>query len=288
MADATTTFYYFHPSDNVAPAATPTVETGTADSAYPVANLALLTYAKIAAPSKLQEVTGAWLLDFGSAQRVDYVVLQHNFDQGLAVAVQMNATNSWGSPTLTTSPTIPAKRADGYTRKVGVDLRSVSGYDVSGKRYLRVNVSGTNSVPLGLKIMAFSTVRQLSRDFQWGVQDDDHQIGISMKTDAGVVWAYDMASAPRVIRGSALLSDTDAEAVRQWHRACAGFVKPTVIVPEPTGTDAWLVRFSPSGGFSIEAPTLGVSKVTHQRDYADANQTQIVLEEITAGDPEWE
>lgn len=286
MADATTTFYYFRPSDNVAPNATPTVETGTADASYPVANLTLLSYAKIAAPSKLAEMTGAWLLDFGSAQRVDYVVLWHNFDAGITVSVQMNATNSWGGPTVTTSPTIPAKRANGYTQKIGVDLRSVSGYTTSGLRYLRVIATG-NSVPVGLKVMAFSTVRQLASDFQWGVEDDDDQIGITMKTDAGVPWAYDMASAPRVIRGSALLSDADAAAVREWHRACAGFVYPTVIVPEPTGTDAWLVRFSP-GGFSIEAPTLGVSKVSHQRGYADANQTQLAFEEITAGDPEWE
>jgi hypothetical protein len=281
------TFFYFHPVDNVAPAAAVTVQTGSEDTDYPKENLTDLGYATIAAPAKLTGTTGAFLLDWGSAQRVDYVVLWHNFDAALAVSVQMHATNAWGGPTVTTSPTIPAKRADGYTRKVGVDLRAVSGYSTSGFRYLRINISGTNSVPLGLKVMAYAQVRQLARDFQWGVQDDDHQIGIDMKTDAGVPWAYDLTSAPRVLRGSALLSDADAETVREWHRASAGVVKPFVLVPEPSGTDAWLVRWLPGGTFAIGGAQALVSKVSHQRDFIDVNQTQLAFEEISAGDPEW-
>lgn len=281
------TFYYFHPADNVAPNGTASVQTGTADSAYPVANLTDLSYAKIASPATLAEVTGAFLIDFGAAQRIDYVVLWHNLDAALACAVQMHASNSWGAPTVNKSVTIPAKRADGYTRKVGVDLRSVSGYTTSGLRYLRINVSGSNSVPIGLKVLAFSRVRQLSRDFQWGVQDDDNQVGIDMATDAGVPWAYDLGSAPRVLRGSALLSDTDAEAVREWHRACAGRAKVTAIVPEPSGTDVWLVRFLSGGNFAIAQAGPVVSRVQHQRSFTDANMTNLAFDEITAGDPEW-
>lgn len=281
------TFYYFRPSDNVAPNATVTTS-GTEDSSYPLTNIADLTYAKLAAPAKLTGTSGAFILDFGSAQRVDYVVLWHNFDAGLAVSVQMHASNSWASPTVTTSPTIPVKRADGYTRKVGVNLRSVSGYSTGGFRYLRINVSGTNSVPVGLKVLAFSSVRQLSADFQWGVQDDDNQVGIDMATDAGVPWAYDLGSAPRVLRGSALLSDTDAEAVREWHRACGGRAKVTAIVPEPSGTDVWLVRFLSGGNFAIAQAGPVVSRVQHQRSFIDANMTNLAFDEITAGDPEWE
>ncbi len=119
------------------------------------------------------------------------------------------------------------------------------------------------------------------------MQDDDNQIGIDMKTDAGVSWGYDLTSAPRVLRGSAALSDADAEAVREWHRACAGVVKPCVLVPEPSGTDAWLVRWCPGGTFSVVGAQIMVSKVQHQRDFVDLNHTQLAFEEITAGDPEW-
>lgn len=288
MADASTTFYYFHPADNVAPAATPSWQTGTEDTAYPATNATDLSYAKIAAPAKITGLTGALLLDFGSAQRVDYVVLWHNFDASLDVSVQANAANTWSGPTVTTDLTIPAKRADGFTRKVGVDLRSVSGYSTSGLRYLRIDVSGTNSVPIGLKVLAFSRVRQLSVDLRWGVVDDDNQIAIDMMTDAGVPWAYSLASAPRSLRGSALLSDVDAELVREWHRATAGIVSPFVIVPEPTTDEAWLVRWSRNAGpFSIQSAGLVVSTRSHQRDLTDWNQSQLAFDEVTAGDPEW-
>ncbi len=268
-------FYYFRPSDNVADSATPTVQTGTIDTNYTVANLVDLSYAKIAAPAKLTGVTGAFLLDFGAAQRVDYVVLHHNFDAGLAVAVQMNATDSWGAPTVTTSPTIPAKRADNYTRKVGVDLRSVSGYTTSGLRYLRINVSGANSVPIGLKVLAYSSVRQLSRGFLLDLDDTEHQTVIDMQTDAGVPWAYDLMSAPRSLRGASTLSDTDAESVREWFRSCGGRANVTGITPYPeTSTEFWLVRWAANG-------------LTTRRRYVDINDVDLAFDEVTVGDPEW-
>ena len=57
------TFFYFHPSDNVAPSATASVETGAEDTDYPVANLTDLSYPKIAAPAKTTDTSSAFLLD---------------------------------------------------------------------------------------------------------------------------------------------------------------------------------------------------------------------------------
>ncbi len=271
---ASTPFYFFRPADNVAPNATVTIGTGSEDTDYPKENLADITYATLAAPAKLTGVTGAFILDFGAAQRVDYVVLWHNFDAALATSVQMNATNSWGGPTVTTSPTIPAKRADGYTRKVGVDLRSVSGYSAGGFRYLRINVSGSNSVPIGLKVLAFSSVRQLSRNFLLGLETTERQTPIVMQTDARVPWAYDLGSTPRSLTGSSILSDADAESLREWFRACAGPATPTALVPDATTTDVWLVRWASDG-------------LANRRRYVNINETELAFDEITAGDPEW-
>lgn len=270
---ATCPFYYFRPVDNVADSATVTTS-GTEDTTYPLANLTDFSYAKIAAPSKLTSTSGAWILDWGSAQRVDYVVLWHNFDAALSIAVQMNATNSWGGPTVTTSPTVTAKRADGYTRKIGVDLRSVSGYSTGGFRYLRINVGGTNSTAIGLKVMAFSTVRQLSLGFLNGLEDTDRQTPIVMQTDARVPWAYDLNSAPRSLHGTSTLSNIDAESVREWFRACGGPSTPTVIVPDPSDGDAWIVRWANDG-------------LTTKRTFPGINDTTIQLDEVSAGDPEW-
>jgi hypothetical protein len=280
-------FHYFHPDDNVAPNATVTIGTGTADSSYPAANATLLTYAKIAAPSKLAEVTGAWIFDFGSAQRVDAMVLWHNFDAALGVSFQGHTASSWGTPTLTTSLTIPAKRADDYTVKVYKDLTGVSGYSASGLRYWRLNVSGSNSVPIGIKILLFSQIRTTSRNIQWGMTYAEHQTAIDMTTDALVPWAYDLSSAPRGLVADVAANDADATKFREWFRACAGRVNPTVIVPDPSDPDPYLCRWS-SGSVGVTAPTLGVAQLAVRRDFTNVQRVRLAFDEITAGDPEWE
>jgi hypothetical protein len=279
-------FHYFHPDDNVAPNATPTVETGTANASYPVANSTLLSYAKIAAPSKLAEVTGAWLFDFGSAQRVDAVVLWHNFDAGITCKLQGNATNSWGGPTVDATLTIPAKRSDDFTVKVYRDLTGVTGYSASGFRYWRLTVTG-NSVPVGIKILLFSQIRTTSKNFQWSYAANEHQTAIQMTTDALVPWAYDLTAAPRQFVGTVPGTDADATKIAEWFRACAGPVHPTVIVPNPSENDAWLCRWS-SGQTGAIAPSAATMRLEAVRRFTNVNFRQLVFDEITAGDPEWD
>jgi len=159
-------FFYFHPSDNVAANATWTVETGVEDAAYPASNVPIVTPDRIAAPGKVTGTTGAWLGDFGSAQRVDLVVLQSNIDAAATVRFQMNATNSWGGPTVNELFTIPARRADGYARKVFIDLRLKSGYTTSGLRYVRIVASTASANAIGIKTLLYSQVRQLDRNYR--------------------------------------------------------------------------------------------------------------------------
>lgn len=291
MATDLDPFFYAHPADNIAPLATLSVETGTADSAYPAANAVDLTPAKIGAPAKILETSGAWEGDFGSALQVDLVVLWSNADEtpgspsspATEARWQQNSAASWGSPIVDEPFTIPARRADGYARKPFLDLRNISGS--APLRYFRV-VFENQTDPVAMKVLCFTRIRQLTRDLRWGVQDDEHQTNITMNTDGAVKWGYDLAAAPRSQRGAAILSDADAEAVREWFRACAGTVSPTLIIPEPTGNDAWIVYWSPQG-FSIQSPTLLVAGQTNQRDFPDANQTLLSFEEVAIGDPEW-
>ncbi len=279
-------FLYWHPSDNVAPNATPTWSTGTANASYPVANATDLRYAKLASPAKIAEVTGALLLDFGSAQRVDYVVLWHNFDAALACAVQMNATNAWGAPTVTTSPTVPAKRKNNYTKKIGVDLRSVSGYSTGGFRYLRINVSGANSVALGLKVLAFSTVRSTVRNIGWGLKWVRQQMAVDMTTDAGVPWTYNLGGARRQLSGDILAKNADAVALDDWFDACDGRAKITAVVLDPSDPDPILGQLG-DGGLSLVAPGLKAFQTEDTHDFTHAHQRRLVIDEVTAGDPEW-
>jgi hypothetical protein len=286
-------FHYFHPADNVAPNATVTTG-GSANSAYPLTRLTDFSYANLANPSKLAGTTGDWILDFGSAQRVDAVMLWHNFDSGLAYTIQMNATNTWsGPPTLNlTTPTAPAKRTDTRTIKTYHDLRLVSGYSTSGKRYLRFNVPGAgspavgNSVPLGLKVMAFSGIRQTIRNYRWGWHRDETQTGIRMTTDARVPWHYDLTSSGRVLSFDVPGEEADFPSIAAWVQAAAGFVKPIGMVPDPAVNDFLLGNFTSAGG-SIVMPTLDVYRLEAQHALNRYNPMRFVIEEITAGDPEW-
>lgn len=286
-ATALSPFYYVHTSDIVGAAATIIVETGVENASYPAANLVNLSFAKIAAPAKVTGTTGYWQGDFGAAQRVDFVVFWHNGDEDVQLVYEAHSSASWGSPTVSGSVVCPAKRADGYTRKVAIDVRDLAGYSASGFRYFRVGMV-SNGVAVGLKVLLCAQVRQLTRDFQWGVGDDDQQTGVVMKTSASVRWGYDLGSAPRLLKATALLSDADAERVREWHRACAGAVGLTVLVPEPTNLlDVWPGYFAQSGA-SGEQGGVVISRVSHQRAYADVNAlAQLTIEELTAGDPEW-
>ena len=278
-------FHYFHPADNVAPNATVTTG-GVADSAYPLVNLTDFSYANLANPAKLTGVTGDFILDFGAAQRVDGVMLWHNADAALAYAIQHNATNSWAGPTVNFATTAPAKRADLRTIKNYKDLRAVSGYSAGGFRYLRVNYSGTNSVPLGLKIMAFSGIRQTLRNFRWGWRRDETQTGIRMTTDARVPWHYDLGASGRVLEFEVPGKDADYAAIAAWVQAAGGSAKPIGMVPDPAVNDFLLGNFTSSGG-AIVAPTLDVYRLEAPYDYLQLNPLRFVIDEITAGDPEW-
>ncbi len=283
-------FHYFHPADNVAPNATVTAQTGTANASYPLARAVDLTYAHLAQPSKLAETSGAWQFDFGGAQRVDAIVVWHNFDAAIACAFQLHASASWGAPTVNATLTAPAKRADNFTVKIYKDLTGVSGYSAGGFRYGRLVVTGTNSVPIGIKVLLFSRIRQTARNFLWGASGgfamDEHQTAIDMTTDALAPWAYDLTAAPRLFSAQLSGRSGDEVLIQDWFRACAGRVKPFVIVPDPAVNDAWLCRWS-SGTVGVVSPSLSVLTLDGPRHFTHANPRTLVAEEITAGDPEW-
>jgi hypothetical protein len=279
-------FHYFHPDDNVAPDATVTTS-GTANSAYPLANATDLSYANLAAPSLLEETSGAWVLDFGTAQRIDAVLVWHNLAEGTGYAIQLNATNSWATPTVNVASTAPAKRADGYTVKIYKDLTTgVTGYSTGGFRYLRFNVSGTNSAPVGIKILAFSRIRTTLRNISWGLQFQEHQTNIDMTTDALVPWASDLAAAPRQLIANIMAKNADATALKEWFRACGGRAKVTAMVPDPSAPDPLLGRHG-DGSIGVVAPGLKVLRQDDTWDFTNVHRMRVVIDEVTAGDPEW-
>lgn len=283
-------FYYSLPSDEVEPDAVTTDK--TEDTDYPLSNAIDWTPKNIANPGKIVETSGRFTFDNGAAQRMDWVVIQINAEPGDTVAVQANATDSWGSPTLDTSFVMPARQRSGYVYKVWVDLRQVSGYTTSGFRYLSVNVaSGSGSDPLGIKVRILSAPpRQLDAEFLMdpGVEDSDFVANIFMQSDGGAAWPYDTGHKPRARRGNCAESASDLAKILDLFHECAGRVETFVVVPDPAATipDAWVVRLWFGQG-SIEAPNMALAGLVRVKTEGGVYRLQLGWMEETAGDPEW-
>ncbi len=135
---------YAKASDNVAALVTPTQQTGTANTLYPV------TRVNDGDPGTATKSTGtgdyALLWDWGSAQRVDAVwIPMYNMPAGTVVHFQLNATNSWGTPTVDGTVTVPAYGGD-LPRGLFLDLTAVSGYSSGGFRYGRLFVPNPSQI----------------------------------------------------------------------------------------------------------------------------------------------
>ncbi len=276
--------YYFLPADLVSDTATPSVETGSAATGYEPAYLIDFSDANRQRPAKLTGTTGAWLLDFGSAQRVDGVALWHNFDEALGnVKIQMNAANSWGAPTMSATVVPPAKLGDGSTVKIFQDMRTVSGYSASGFRYLRVALTTANSVNLGLKVLCFSGIRSLTRQVKAGLRQPKRRPSISHDTDfESGAWTYDLQTGVRQFIGDVTVNATDRAAIQYWFDACGGRAGLAVLVPEPDdATQGVMVGRWQGDGDGLGASTLDLER---QPTYS---AMQLKFDELTAGGPEW-
>lgn len=285
-------FLFFHPDDNVADSFVWSVQTGTEDPDYPLANLTDFGYAKLAAPSKLLETAGAWQGDGGAAVRVDAILAWHDFNEAITAYFDQDAGANWAAPTLRQALTIPAKRADGYSVKVFVDLRTHANYTALGRRYVRLAAVGASDNPIGLKVMLFSQVRSIRRDFNWGIRIRHHQVGIDMKTDAGHAWAYDLQSAPRLFEASGLWGSSDLNKLVEWNRAAGGIVRPVAFVPYPSTGEGWIGRFEGAVNIGAGASNI-VSQFEQSEEFGGGSDgdggfaATVQLLEVTPGDPEW-
>lgn len=265
---------YSLPADQVADNATITLDTGTIDTDYPIANL---TDGNLGKPCKLTTKTGAWTFDFGAAQRVDYVVLgPHNLDAALTVKIQGNASASWATPTVDTTITIPAAADDGQRITAWKDLTGVTGYATGGFRYWRLHVSGTNTanvaigeVWLGALKRVFAT--DMGRNYRWAFHVDERRALVEQQTQYGVITTYDLQTRTRALRGELRLSDSGLTAFQTWHRAMRGRHYPTIFVPDSTVNDAWWVR--QMRDWSV------------QRRFTNINDLDFTLDELAAGLP---
>jgi hypothetical protein len=231
-------------TDNVAPNATVVaVGTGTVDPAYPATNI---NNQVLALPAKLLTTTGSWTFTFAAQQRVDLVAIpHHNLTAGLEVRIQGNATDSWGSPSLNTTITIPAYRGDGFPPGAWKDLTGVSGYTTNGYQYWRLIVVGVNAANVAIsELYLVAQKRTLNPNINWGVQFNESRPIIENRSDFGVATIYDLGVTFRKITGDVDTNDAGLAALRTLYQDCRGRARQFCLIPDESLNDAWIVRWS--------------------------------------------
>lgn len=255
--------YYARPEDDLAKDAI-AVTASAEDAEYPAANLIAET---AAAPAKLSADTGAWVLEFTAPIVPLAVVLAYQYlDAALTgVAIQGNATDSWGAPAFSQDLVIPPKRRDGpsYQRWTVNPwaLLTTPLPDPGGYAFWRLAVGGPNSqnVAVGrLLLLAALRAVDLFHDGDMGQtdrpQDDPGQI--VHPTELGVDTLYTIGGPRRsfssVVLGSDVSAGTapvqDADDFRALYESAEGRQHPFVFIPFAADNDAWLVRFESSVG----------------------------------------
>jgi hypothetical protein len=213
-------------SDNIAPDAAITVQTGTAADGYDPSWIADRNSSR---PSKLEETSGAWVFDFGSAMTVELFALLHaNFVEGLVFHLQANATNVWTSPTMNVAITMPAWRAGRFPGQPWKDLRGEAGY--AAFQYWRLVVSsGTpNSVALSVgDVWMGSAFRTLN--LQTGDTPTHSRPQIEHSTSYRKL-RYRLASTVRSWKGTIPASDAVRDEIVDWILDADG--RPVLFIPE--------------------------------------------------------
>lgn len=232
---------YQHPGDNIAGSAVITVASGSEDSAYPVA---YLTDGRITRPMKFTSQTGTLLFTFAGAQRVDLFALgPHNLDAALAVTLKGNTVDSgWGSPAFSVAVTIPATDEDDLKPCPFVDLTQAAGYSATGWQYWRLEIAGTNSVPIQLGEVWMSQLkRTFTNPYRWDFEIDEDRLIEEHETEYGTLVIYDLQIRRRKFKATFPANDTVVDEIRRWHRAMRGRVNKTVFIPNDSTNEAWWI-----------------------------------------------
>jgi hypothetical protein len=235
---------------------------GTLNSLYPFANI---DDDQPWNPVKYTANPSGILLDMSVATRVDWVGFIHcNFDLGAVIRVQMNATNSWGSPTVDVPLVIAGPTEDGMPPNPFADLTAASGYTTSGLRYLLVHVVSGQSSLLSLGLVrvssrqrVFSDASTSNRDRDYGAVDREHHPVIERTTDAGAQVGYSRGTRARWVGGNLRLDATGYAEYLTLKRATRGRFKPSLLVPHPDDeNEVMFVKW-------------GIPDTPHQRTWTD-------------------
>lgn len=224
---------------------------GTVNPLYPLTNL---DDGKPWNPTVFTVNPTSIVIDFGSAKRVDLVSFLHvNFDLGAVIHVQMNASNSWGSPTVDVAVGIAGPTEDAMPAQPFVDLTVATGYTTSGLRYLRIQIVSGQVSLLSIGMIRLTSIRrQLAIGVQWGGKDKELHPVIERLTDAGVQMGYSRGTRARVLTSHLQTTDTGFAELQSASRATGGRLRPFLLIYDPTINEARWVKWGPTSGLAFE------------------------------------
>lgn len=220
---------------------------GTVNAVYPLTNI---DDAKPWNPVIYSVNPTRITLDMASAKRVDLVPFFHtNFDAGAVIRVQMNAANSWGSPSVSATVTIPTVGEDGFPGQPWVDLTGVAGYSVGGYRYLSIAIVSGQSTLLSIgDVRVSSTKRPLAgvsagvpASFQRNRKTSEIHPTINRLTDAGVQLGYSRGTRSERTAGTIITGATGLAQILSWHRTARGSFVPFLLIQDDAVNEAQLV-----------------------------------------------
>lgn len=218
---------YTLPSENVADSVTPSLDVGTADAENPLANL---TNNDPAIPFFTTDAIGirvTW--DFTSPQRVDYVSMpMHGLPVGTLARFQMNATDSWGSPSVDGALTISAFLGD-FPRVQILDVTGATGYLVGGYRFASLFVPSHGGITKIGDFEIWSQKRELEFSLRFGVQHPTmRKTTIHERQDGGRL-VFDHQLLRRSIQGTIRTDDTEYTQLENLHADSKGATVPFLV-----------------------------------------------------------
>jgi hypothetical protein len=225
-----TSFRYTRPSDRIT-AGSWTVATGSARSGYPVTNL---DNGDPSDPFWANETTVRVTRDFGTATRVDEVyIFGHNLDTS-ALHVQMNATNSWGGPTVDLTASIPTAHLDGIPYAIRVDLAAAVSVANRTQQFLSIVNQSANSVSIAMgEVYMVGTQREIGRHVRYGFSQPRNRIVVNQPSKRGVSTRYDLGTVERKLIASIPGNDADYLDLLKLEEDGKSGLLPFVIVLAP-------------------------------------------------------
>ena len=257
---------YTHYTDEVARLATITIEGDTVPSraggaAYAPASLVDDNPAKVA---KINEddtdapatgpVTGAWLFDFGAAQRIDFAALIHTTaattgSPSPRVALQGNTTASFASPAFSADFVIPpwlGTSSGRWPQNPYMRVDTETGYSAAGFRYWRLLFENQpENIQVG-EVRFHAHYYQFDPDLRWGLSVRSDKPQIENRTAFGVSTLYARGTTIWEEEADIMLTDPMRAALEDHWYDVEGRTRPWVIVPSgPVRHDrCYLVRYA--------------------------------------------